>query len=381
MNVVEPRPQAPVEQRPRADRDEIELARRIAALGDEPLMRPITLDRPAWALIEINNNCNLNCSMCNTHLSKRPRGYMDPATFGRIIDQLRELGLANPGLHTVGETFLHPDLPGLMKIAREKDYPVYLSTNAQFPGALGRLIQEFSGAIHKIRLSIDAATPRTYGAIRRGGNFDKVLASLETIRQFNRRATRPVDLHAGFVISQTNVDEVGPFLQMIQPYTSPDKVRFFLIDGLSPSDAFFRETFPFPNLVRPNAPCRLVFKNVHFTYDAQATLCCRDYDAQVVIGSIERRPILELWRNRRAEDIRAMHRGERQMSIEACARCFVPFRFINRLADIYVHRLFGQGVDPARIGRRLWSFLADLNQRIDDVQARRRTVEAWFAET
>jgi pyruvate-formate lyase-activating enzyme len=378
MNEIHSRKLRPEGDQPPSPADVMATAERIAAQGDEPLMRPITLPRPAWALIEINNDCNLNCAMCRTQLSRRRRGHMTPETFERIIDQLQALGVAHPGMHTVGEPFLHPDLPGLMEIAQARRYPVYLSTNAQFPRALAQLIDRFSDAIHKIRFSIDAATAETYGQIRRGGRFDRVISSLEAIKEFNHRAARPVALRAGFVISQTNVHEVGPFLEMLEPYTTPDHVRFFLIDGLSPSHDYFHETFPFPRLVRPNAPCRLVFKNVHFTYDAQATLCCRDYDAQVVIGRVESESVPGLWRNQRAEDIRAMHRGERQMSIPACAQCFVPYRFVNRLADLYVHWLYDQGRDPDRIGERLWAFLADLNRGIDDGEARRRTVRAWF---
>ncbi|MBU1742779.1 MAG: radical SAM protein, partial [Proteobacteria bacterium] len=298
MQSGDPGPEAdgcrPLAARPLAT---VDAAERIAAAGDDPLMRPITLAQPAWALIEINNNCNLDCAMCNTHLAKRPRGHMAPELFERIIDQLQALGIANPGLHTVGETFLHPDLPGLLRIARAKNYPVYLSTNAQFPRALGRLIEDFGGAIHKIRLSIDAATEDTYRAIRRGGSFDKVLASLEAVKKFNQRAARPVDLHAGFVISRTNVAEVGPFLDLVGRYTTPENVRFFLIDGLSPSNAYFHQTFPFPNLVRRTKPCRLVFKNVHFTFDGQLSLCCRDYDAEVAVGSLAETSVLDLWRN------------------------------------------------------------------------------------
>ncbi len=351
----------------------------IATRGDDPLMRPVTLDRPAWALIEINNNCNLNCAMCNTHLAQRPRGHMTPALFERIVDQLQGLGIAHPGLHTVGETFLHPDLPGLMAIARARNYPVYLSTNAQFPGALGRLIEDFAGVIHKIRLSIDAATPQTYRAIRRGGNFGKVLASLEKVHRFNQRSTRPVDLHAGFVISQANVSEVGPFLDLVGRYTTPNNVRFFLIDGLSPSNAYFRETFPFPRLVRPNRPCRLVFRNVHFTFDGQLSLCCRDYDAEVVVGSLDQASVLDLWGSERAEDIRAMHRAEKPMSIRACAACHLPYRFVNRLADQYVHQLYGEGCGLDRVGPELWAMLEELDRVVEDAPARADLVRRRFA--
>jgi len=50
---------------------------------------PKKYDRPQGSLIEITNSCNLNCTMCNTKLSTRPAGLMEPKVFERIISSLK----------------------------------------------------------------------------------------------------------------------------------------------------------------------------------------------------------------------------------------------------------------------------------------------------
>ncbi|MBU0514053.1 MAG: hypothetical protein KJ621_04705, partial [Proteobacteria bacterium] len=70
---------------------------------------------------------------------------------------------------------------------------------------------------------------------------------------------------------------------------------------------------------------------------------------------------------------------QRQMSIRACAACYLPHRFVNRLADMYVHKLYQDGGDPDRLGRELWAFLGELDEVVDDAPARAKIVRRRFA--
>ncbi|BBD09584.1 putative Fe-S oxidoreductase [Desulfovibrio ferrophilus] len=277
-----------------------------------------------------------------------------------------------PGLHTVGETFVYPDLPALFDIARSLDYPLFISTNAQFPDRLAPLLESHSDMIHHLRFSIDAADAETYSSIRRGGRLDKVMESLEVVRRFNMTSSRPVLLEAGFVMSATNIAEVGPFIKMLEPYCPPDKVRFNLIDGISPDASYFRTTFPFKNLIKPARPCRMVFRNVFFTHDGKVSLCCRDYDAEVVIGDITKQDLTTIWASPEAGRVRDMHLGKKSMTIKSCVGCFVSNRSVSSLVNLYIHQLYASGMDSDRIGHEAWTFVQGVNDQVGaggDLQA------------
>lgn len=345
--------------------EEIRL-RQLAANVVKP-SAPTTQSLPGHALIEINNTCNLNCTMCNTNISKRQKGNMEPALFERIIDQLQQVGSLYPGLHTVGETFMYPDLPALFDIARAKDYPLFVSTNGQFPSRLAALLESHSDMIHRMRISIDAAEPETYSSIRRGGKLEKVMESLDVVRHHNATAKHPVNLEAGFVVSATNYSEVGGFLRMLEPYCSPDKVRFNMIDGISPDASYFRTTFPFKGLIKPARPCRMVFRNVFFTYDGKVSLCCRDYDAEVVVGDIRRHDLAEIWMGAEAECVRDMHLDKKPLDIKSCAGCFLSNRPTSNLLNLYIQKLYKSHIPPEEIGPMAWNLVGGINERVDSV--------------
>ena len=48
----------------------------------------IKKNKPRGSLVEITNACNLNCLMCNTKMSKRPIGFIEPRVFELILQQL-----------------------------------------------------------------------------------------------------------------------------------------------------------------------------------------------------------------------------------------------------------------------------------------------------
>jgi hypothetical protein len=62
---------------------------------------------PLGAAVEITNGCNLNCLMCDTHSSTRPRGEMGLDLFRRALDELDAIGCRQFSCHTVGEPTIH----------------------------------------------------------------------------------------------------------------------------------------------------------------------------------------------------------------------------------------------------------------------------------
>jgi len=299
---------------------------------------PKKYDRPQGSLIEITNSCNLNCMMCNTKLSTRPAGLMEPDVFERIIKQLKSTGVHSAGLHTVGETFVYKDLKTLFKIARKHNFQVWISTNAQFPNSIEPLFDEFPEVFTDLRISIDGATKETFEHIRVDGSFEKVFETLEIVHRINKgKKFYKIGLTIDSVLNMETIKEVPLFFKTFQKYTFPESINFSVITGLSPDDSYFKSTFPFKHLIRSAVPCYMPFTNQYFTYDGKATMCCRDYNGEITVGDIMKQTSMEIWNGSQSEAVRQQHLAPETLKINACKSCFMPYDFVDSITNNFLH--------------------------------------------
>ena len=93
------------------------------------LLRPS--DPPlAKVYVEPTTACNLRCRICVRNSWSEPVGYMEMATYRRLVDGLRVV----PSLRTVafwgfGEPLLHPDIVEMVALAKELGAKTELITN------------------------------------------------------------------------------------------------------------------------------------------------------------------------------------------------------------------------------------------------------------
>lgn len=316
------------------------------------------------SLIEITNVCNLNCVMCNPKLSKRSAGFIKPEIFEKIIQQLKTIGINTVGLHTVGEPFVYKNLDVLFHIIKKYGFHVWLSTNGQFPERIEPLYRQFPRLADSYRFSIDGATEDTYEYIRKGGSFQKLIDSLEIIHKINKGKRKYyISLSIDSIISMTNVYELRQFFKVFEKYCYPENINFGLVNGVSLDPDYFKKEFPFPNLIRHNRPCHLPFTHVYFTYGGKVTLCCRDYDEELVIGDIQKNTIIDIWNNAEAESIRDSHLNTDKMSNKYCFNCYVPYRFISDIVNKYIHFMYYKypQYTPKEFGDKVLDFLDNMN--------------------
>jgi radical SAM protein with 4Fe4S-binding SPASM domain len=295
---------------------------------------------PNGTNIEITNACNLNCLMCNTKLQERPNRLMEPEVFERIILELQATGINIAGLHTVGETFVYKDLETLLDIAQHHNFRVWISTNAQFPERIEEIYTRFPKMLNDIRISVDGATAKTFEHIRVGGSFAKVIESFEVIHQINEgKKNFRIGITLDSILNSETAYEIPLYFERFGKYLEPENMNFWVITGLSPDNSYFKDTFPYPNLIRSEVPCDIPFNNQHFTYDGKATLCCRDYNEEIVVGDIMTSSLKEIWDGEEAEKVREQHRKPETLNIKACQNCFGPHKFVENVINNFIHYL------------------------------------------
>jgi len=322
---------------------------------------------PIASLIEITNTCNLNCIMCNTNKSKRPKGFMQPEVFEKILKELKAVSIDLVGLHTTGEPFMHKNLEGLLRIAEKNGFNVWLSTNGQFSDRIKQLHKNIPSTANDYRFSIDGATRQTYEFIRKGASFETLINSLEVINEINGGViNRRISILINSVLSMTNIYEVPLYFDVFGKYCWFEDIGFSIINGHSPDTAFFKNAFPFPNLIRHNVPCHTPFKFAYFTHEGKVTLCDGDYEADIVVGDIRKDKLTNIWNNAYAENIRRLHSGFNNITNLSCDKCYMPYKEISQILNLYIHflKIRQPTLSPHEFGDKIIEFLNKLNSTI-----------------
>jgi radical SAM protein with 4Fe4S-binding SPASM domain len=139
---------------------------------------------PRVVFIEVTNHCNLLCETC-------PRTfftYENPQTlswekFVRIVEQFPEM--QRVVLHGIGEPLMNRDLARIIEYLKARNATVLFNTNATL------LNEEWSrkliaSGLDEMRVSMDAANPKTYAQIRGAPLFDRIVQNLERFTKIQR---------------------------------------------------------------------------------------------------------------------------------------------------------------------------------------------------
>jgi len=283
----------------------------------EVLPYPVQLD------FELNGSCNLRCLMCprsaESAVNKGRETWFPFETFKKIIDDGVGKGLRALNLSYINEPLIRDDLPMFVKYAREKGVcDVYFSTN-------GLLLTEkntrelIEAGLCRIQVSIDAVTPQTYGQIRIGGNFEKVVENVHMLLRIREEMSSVIPLvRVNFVRTEVNRDE----LEMFAAYWKDKadmigiqemvKVRDGKLNG--PGDKG-------DDKKRQDFKCSEPFKKLTITNNGLVLPCCALLAEDMPIGDIHTVDIEELWNNHEMQAMRKLHREGRYFDHPICKRC------------------------------------------------------------
>ena len=139
---------------------------------------------PVCLYLETTNRCNLLCTTCpRTFEALEPPGDMSWALFTSIVDQFPRI--ARVVLHGVGEPMMVPALPRMIRYLKDRGTYVLFNTN-------GTLLTERKGremiaaGLDELRVSLDAAEPDTFLAVRGKDMFDRIVRNVRAFTALQR---------------------------------------------------------------------------------------------------------------------------------------------------------------------------------------------------
>jgi len=308
--------------------------RYFEAVGDE---RGVVADEePVCLYLETTNRCNLLCETCpRTFEQLEPPADMSWQLFTRIVDQFPRI--ARVVLHGVGEPMMVRALPRMVRYLKERGTYVLFNTN-------GTLLTERKGrdliaaGLDELRVSLDAAEPRAFLAVRGKDMFDRIVRNVSgfTALQRAERLERPlvslwltglketVDQLPEFVRLGHRIGVSEVHLQRLEEAATLAAelgVRFNASGATEPGTSLKRGTED-----HPWSLCRRPWTLMYFTAHGRAIPCCiapfsmRGYDG-FTLGDATQESLRQIWNGPRYREFRRALLSE--MPPPACSSCGV----------------------------------------------------------
>jgi MoaA/NifB/PqqE/SkfB family radical SAM enzyme len=336
--------------------------RYFEAVGDT--RGEIAEQEPVCLYIETTNRCNLLCETCpRTFEDLEPPADMSWRLFTRIVDQFPRI--ARVVLHGVGEPMMVKALPRMVRYLKDRGTYVLFNTN-------GTLLTERKGreliaaGLDELRVSLDAAEPGTFLAVRGKDMFDRIVRNVRAFTALQRaeRVERPlvslwltglketIDQLPEFVRLAHRIGVSEIYLQRLvftpegQGLARAQSALFERLDGgeakqvaeaaalaeaLGVNFNASGATEPGTSLKRaaddlPWALCRRPWTLMYFTAHGRAIPCCiapfsmRGYD-NFTLGDATQESLRQIWNGPRYQDFRRALLSDKPPA--ACASCGV----------------------------------------------------------
>jgi MoaA/NifB/PqqE/SkfB family radical SAM enzyme len=319
---------------------------------------------PVCLYLETTNRCNLLCTTCpRTYEELEPPADMSWELFTSIVDQLP--GLQRAVLHGVGEPMLVKHLPKMVRYLKDRGTYVLFNTN-------GTVLNERNGralieaGLDELRVSLDAATEKSYLAVRGKNYFKRILKNVRAFRALQERegSERPrvsvwltglketiaelpefVEVAAKIGVKEVYLQRLVFFEQDAIGLARPDQALYdkmsreeaVSIDAAAALAQSYGMTFsasgaasePGTSLKRkdgdsPWSMCRRPWTVMYFTANGRALPCCiapfsqRGYE-NYTLGDATQQTLREIWSGQAYGAFREALMSDRPAA--ACAGC------------------------------------------------------------
>lgn len=280
--------------------------------------------------VEITNVCNLSCNFCPK--TARKLRFMDKEAFKNIIRKIKPY-TDYVYFHLMGEPFLNKELETFLKISKENQLKVNITTN-------GTLINEVKNvllnacALRQVNISL-----HSFEANEEKVDFKKYI---DNIIDFVKEAAENTNIICSLRLwnldtrySANNTMNFDIFKLLEEEF----EINCDLRECLKEKNSFklrknvyisMGEKFKWPSLnveeLGERAFCYGLRDQIGILVDGTVVPCCLDSEGSIPLGNIFESDLDEILSSKRAKDI---YNGfsERKAVEELCKRC----GFINRV--------------------------------------------------
>ena len=196
---------------------------------------------PVYVEIGPTNSCNLRCKYCALDFTGYKNVFLKRETMISILKEFGQKGVNSIMFAGEGEPLLHKDMSEFVKIAKDSNLDIAITTNG-IP-LIAERAKEILPYLSWIRFSISAGTEISYANIQgTAPNFFKtVIKNLGEAVELKKSKNLGVTIGVQFLLLNQNVSELVSFARLcknigvdnlqVKPYSRhPDSKNDFTVD-------------------------------------------------------------------------------------------------------------------------------------------------------
>lgn len=211
------------------------------------------LQAPETVALAYDKTCNLACPQCRTDFffaNSKERSVMDS-----YVPPILELAANSKILYLngAGEVFGSRHTRDLLARFTREAFPslrFHFVTNANLFDRRTYEHFDLRRRIHQVDISIDAATSETYSIVRRGGDFERLLANLRFLDDLRLHEGEDFRIELRYVVSGPNYVEMPAFVRLSRTLHA-EQVCFTRFRSWG---TFTQEQFNAMNIADPSHP-------------------------------------------------------------------------------------------------------------------------------
>ena len=284
---------------------------------------------PSHVQIEVvNGMCTSRCTMCSYKEWRRKPHIMDNNAFRRVLewfvpyqDQVEYVSMQG-----WGEPLLDKSLPEKVQIAKEMGFRgVGFATNAtELDETMSRRLLEVG--LDSVICGIDGIRKETHESIRRGTNFDQIVANVKGFIRMRNETNGHTRVVIRLIRQKANVDEWPEFREYWLSQLDPardDDVFVFDIHNCAGSIEDYDEFDVNPD-VELAAVCEELTARIMILSNGDVAFCNADINGFYDLGSALDTDPLKIFNNETFNRVRRAMAEGRIHEIEHCKECTIP---------------------------------------------------------
>ncbi len=272
---------------------------------------------PKVIRIEPSGSCNLKCSHCPTGTVLMRRGHMQPATFARILDDIKQnVSSVNVVvLYHGGEPLLNKHFCEMVTEIKDVDH-FFVKTVSNGMLLSNSLIEKLLfSRLDSIEFSLDGLSAEENNLVRRNCDFSTVVANIKRLIDYKRKQqvtlpeiflsttqfltdkilrTKPVPIPEYLVHEfsgyMNEISDIKCTLAMRWPHMEVPKELYDIYQD--PEDIEIRNY------------CDHVENTMTIRWNGDVVPCCYDLTSRCVLGNIYQNSLSEIWNNEAYQDLR-----------------------------------------------------------------------------